>query len=216
PDGEHIAFRSDRDGGGIFIMGRTGEAVRRVTNEGYRPSWSPDGTRLLFVTENVDVNPQNGRGPSELRVVDLGTGEVRTLGGGRQAVHASWSPHGTRIALSVRYAGSRQMDVVTIPAGGGALTDVVANEANDWNAVWSPNARFLYYVSDASGSMNLWRIPMDEASGRSLAPPEQLTAPSPYAAHPTIAADGKHLAFSSVLITTNVARLAFNPQRAAF
>src|SRR5205085_1824646 len=45
PDGEQIAFRSARDGGGIFIMGRTGEAVRRVTREGFRPAWSPDGTQ---------------------------------------------------------------------------------------------------------------------------------------------------------------------------
>ena len=30
PDGERIAFRSGRNGGGIFIMGRTGEAVTQV------------------------------------------------------------------------------------------------------------------------------------------------------------------------------------------
>ena len=27
PDGERIAFRSSRDGGGIFLMGATGESV---------------------------------------------------------------------------------------------------------------------------------------------------------------------------------------------
>ncbi|HEV8264884.1 MAG TPA: protein kinase, partial [Gemmatimonadales bacterium] len=53
PDGEQIAFRSEREGGGIFVMGRTGEAVRRVTRFGYKPTWSPDGTQLAFVTENV-------------------------------------------------------------------------------------------------------------------------------------------------------------------
>ena len=36
-DGERIAFRSDREGGGIFTMGRTGEAVRRITSEGDAP-----------------------------------------------------------------------------------------------------------------------------------------------------------------------------------
>ena len=29
PDGQQIAFRSERDGGGIFLMGATGESVRR-------------------------------------------------------------------------------------------------------------------------------------------------------------------------------------------
>ncbi len=50
PDGERIAFRSSREGGGIFVMGRTGEAVRRVTHNGFHPTWSPDGTQLAFTT----------------------------------------------------------------------------------------------------------------------------------------------------------------------
>jgi len=37
PDGERIAFRSDRDGGGIFVMGATGESVKRLTGFGYTP-----------------------------------------------------------------------------------------------------------------------------------------------------------------------------------
>src|SRR5207247_1962147 len=43
PDGEHIAFRSVRQGGGIFVMGATGESVKRLTDFGYNPAWSPDG-----------------------------------------------------------------------------------------------------------------------------------------------------------------------------
>jgi hypothetical protein len=37
PDGESIAFRSERQGGGIFVMGRTGESAKRVTDRGYNP-----------------------------------------------------------------------------------------------------------------------------------------------------------------------------------
>ena len=38
PDGERIAFCSDRDGGGIFIMGATGESPRRVSDKRVRSS----------------------------------------------------------------------------------------------------------------------------------------------------------------------------------
>jgi serine/threonine protein kinase len=55
PDGEHIAFRSERDGGGIFVMGRTGESVRRITDTGYNPVWSPDGTKILYATDKSNV-----------------------------------------------------------------------------------------------------------------------------------------------------------------
>ena len=62
PDGERIAFRSSRDGGGIFVMGRTGEAVRRLTREGFKPAWSPDGKEIAFTTENADLeSPEHGR-----------------------------------------------------------------------------------------------------------------------------------------------------------
>ena len=47
PDGERIAFRSEREGGGIFLMGATGESVIRVSDLGYSPSWSPDGGQIL-------------------------------------------------------------------------------------------------------------------------------------------------------------------------
>ena len=82
PDGESVAFRSDRDGGGIFVMGRTGEAVRRVTNQGFQPAWLPDGHQLVFSTEG----PQGptGRGVfSELWIVDTEGGASESARWGR-------------------------------------------------------------------------------------------------------------------------------------
>ena len=53
PDGKRIAFRSERDGGGIFIMGASGESVMRLTDFGYNPSWSPDGKEIVCAMEGV-------------------------------------------------------------------------------------------------------------------------------------------------------------------
>src|SRR5687768_4628262 len=55
PDGERIAFRSERDGGGLYVMGRTGEAPRRVATEGYDPMWSPDGKHLVYGTATAPI-----------------------------------------------------------------------------------------------------------------------------------------------------------------
>ena len=71
PDGERIAFRSERDGGGLFVMGATGESVRRVTDAGFDPSWSPDGRRLVYATEEV-FDPVSRDGNSELWIVEVG------------------------------------------------------------------------------------------------------------------------------------------------
>jgi Tol biopolymer transport system component len=203
PDGERIAFRSSRDGGGIFVMGRTGEAVRRVTSFGFKPAWSPDGARLAFTT-------QNGTGNSELWLVGANGGEPQRLGTG-DAVHPSWSPSGRRIAYAVRQGGQRQLDVWTIPSAGGAPTAVTADPATDWNPVWAPDGKHLYFLSNRSGSMNLWRVPIDEESGKTLGEAEPITTPAPFVAHLSISADGRRLAYSSVLKTANIQKLALEP-----
>ena len=215
PDGERIAFRSSREGGGLFVMGRTGEALRRVTRMGFRPAWSPDGTQLAFTTENVDLNPQNAQGISELWTVTVNTGEARKIDAG-DAVLASWSPRNQRIAFTRRLGGPNERGGVwTIPATGGEPTRVTGERERGWNPAWSPDGRFLYFVSDRGGSMNLWRAPIDEASGTAQGEPEPITTPAPYLAHVSPSADGKHLVYTAALVTANIQRVAFDPVSAS-
>jgi len=217
PDGDHIAFRSGRDGGGIFVMGRTGEALRRVTRGGYNPAWSPDGSQIAFTSGWMTVNPQNSEGRSEIFVVSASGGEPKRLTEpGADDLQPSWSPHQRRIAMFRRgAAGGRRTDIWTIPVGGGPAARVTDDAAIDWNPIWSPDGRYLYYSSDRGGTMNLWRVALDETSGRPSGEPEAITTPAPFFAHPTTAADGKHLAYSSVLMTTNIQGIRFDPVRAA-
>jgi eukaryotic-like serine/threonine-protein kinase len=215
PDGERIAFRSSRDGGGIFVMGRTGEAVKRVTRIGFNPSWSPDGARIAFATIRMDINPQNSEGESELWVVSATGGEPRRLFEG-DAIQPSWSPHNRRVAFQKRGgAPPRRTDIWTIPVEGGEPTPLTDDQPIDWNPIWAPDGRHVYYVSDRSGTMNLWRIAVDETSGKALGEPEAIVTPAPFFAHPTISADGRLLAYSAVLRQANVQRLAFDPVTAA-
>ena len=211
PDGERIAFRSSRQGGGIFIMGRTGEAPRRLTSgPGFRPAWSPDGRAIAYSTESVDVNPQNGYGASGIWLVDVASGQARDLNV-RNGAQASFSPDGKGLAVTTRHSDARQMDIEMVAIDGDARATIVTGPATDWNPVWSPDGRYLYFTSDRGGSMNLWRQPIDPASGQARGEPEAVTTPSGFAAHPSISADGKLMAFSSVSITTNVARLTLDP-----
>jgi len=207
PDGERIAFRSGRDGGGIFLMGRTGEAVRRLTRFGFNPSWSPDGAEIAFTTGKIDVNPQNSEGRTELWVVGVNAGEPRRLTAA-DAIQPSWSPHKRRIAYGARQSGDmRRTDIWTVPVEGGNPTALMSDPAYDWNPIWAPDGRSLYFISDRGGTMNLWRIAVDEDTGRPRGQPESIVTPAPFVAHLTISADGKSLAYSSVLMTTNIQAL---------
>jgi len=201
PDGERIAFRSRRDGGGIFVMGATGESVLRLTESGYRPAWSPDGEQIVFQTTEF-ANPAGRPGFSELWIVEVRTGKARRLYEG-DAVQPAWSPGGQRIAFWAIPVGGGQRDIWTIPAGGGTPVPVTQDPALDWNPVWSPDGRYLYFSSERGGSMNLWRVPIEEATGRTLGPPEAVTFGAASEIHSaSISRDGRRIA--------NVASVTFN------
>jgi serine/threonine protein kinase/sugar lactone lactonase YvrE len=205
-DGEHIAFRSEREGGGIFVMGRTGEAVKRVTHIGYRPTWSPDGTQLAFATEDVPLFPQNVEAQGELWVVDVRTEALRRIAAA-DAVLPSWSPHGYRIAFTRRLPAN----VLTIPAGGGVPVAVTNDHFTNWNPTWSPDGKYLYFASNRGGSMNLWRVPIDEKSGKTRGTPQPITVPATNLTQISVASDGREIAYSSVLRTTNIQTVTFDP-----
>ena len=90
PDGERIAFRSERQGGGLFVMGRTGDSPRRITDSGFNPVWSPDGSEVLYVTEDIGGSPFSRATTSQLWAVKVATGERRRVSEG-DAVQPSWS-----------------------------------------------------------------------------------------------------------------------------
>ncbi len=212
PDGERIAFRSERQGGGIFVMGATGESVNRLTDFGYNPAWSPDGSEIVCSTAPGD-DPGRRQGTGQLWRIKVATGEKRKVSEG-DAVQPSWSPHGQRIAYWAYPKGDPQRDVWTIPAGGGVPVAVTADAAVDWNPVWSPDGRWLYFGSDRGGSMNLWRVEVDEASGKVLGPPEPLTAGGAGIRGPmSLSADGRRFAYTERTDTSNIERIRFDREK---
>ena len=122
----------------------------------------------------------------------------------------NWSPHGYRIAYWGRRNGA-QRDIWTIPAEGGEPVDVTNDPPMDWNPVWSPDGNYLYFVSDRSGSMNLWRVPIEEKTGKVLGSAEAITTPTPFIAHLSFSRDGHHMTYTNVVRTGNLQRIAFDP-----
>lgn len=210
PDGNRIAFRSSRDGGGIFLMGASGESVRRLTDFGYSPSWSPDGKKIVCATEGV-IDPMARPTVSQIWIIDVETGEKRLLYKG-DAVHPHWSPHGSRIAFWAVTGQGGQRDIWSIPSTGGDAVQITTSRAADLNPIWSPNGKYLYFSSDRGGSMNLWRVSVDEASGLAIGEPKPVTSPSLWSGFLSISQDGKHLTYTALERRSNIQKLAFDPE----
>jgi Tol biopolymer transport system component len=214
PDGEYIVFRSEREKGGLFVMGATGESVRRLTDFGFHPAWSPDGREVAFSTEGFSDPGSRRPSPSAVWVVNVSTGERRQLTDAKtgDGAQPAWSPDGARIAYWGKHKGG-QRDIWTIPSRGGEPAPVTDDAAFDWNPVWSPDGKFLYFASDRGGSMNLWRVPLEAQTGRPTGPPEPLTAPSSYAQHVAFSRDGRRAVYVNQVSSTNIFTVDFNPYK---
>jgi serine/threonine protein kinase len=211
PDGELITFSSTRDGGGVFVMGATGEAVRRVVGEGSRPAWSPDGREIVYETENF-LSYWEREEISQLWIVGV-DGEGRRLLFEGDAVHPDWSPHGHRIAFwSAPDETGGQRDIWTIRSDGTDARSVTSDPPLDWCPVWSHDGRHLYFASERGGPMNLWRVPIDEETGRTLGEPEPVTVPAHAVQTFAFSGDGRRIAYTSVTLTTHLYSMDFDPR----
>jgi Tol biopolymer transport system component len=213
PDGAYIAFRSERDGSGIFVMGASGESVRRLSDRGpaYHPAWSPDSQEIIYTEERI-LDPRERRiVPRRLWAVNLKTLEKRLLTT-KDVAQPQWSPGGHRLAYWASDESS-QRDIWTMSPTGDNAVQVTDDAATDWNPVWSPDGKHLYFVSDRSGGMQLWRVAIDDRTGRVLTEPELVPTPSAFCQHISLSRDGKRLAFANVSLKRNLYRVEIDPQR---
>lgn len=109
PDGRYIYFNSVRTGTmQIWRMKPDGSEQEQITSDEYN-DWfahpSPDGKWIVYISYETDV-PAASHPPNKdvmLRIMDLGTREVRTMArlfGGQGTINVpSWSPDSKRVAF---------------------------------------------------------------------------------------------------------------------
>jgi Tol biopolymer transport system component/serine/threonine protein kinase len=208
PDGSQLAFHESDDLGGIFVAGATGESVRRLTEAGFDPAWSPDGQQIAFGTEEI-TEPQTRLGESSVYVVPAAGGSPRKVSDG-DAVQPSFSPSGERLVYWSNRGGQR--DIFTVAVAGGTAVAITNDPAIDWSPVWSPDGRFIYFASDRGGAMNLWKIAVDQTSGTPAGVPEPVTSGVQAAAGlPRFSRDGSRLVFRSRVASVNPVTIPFDP-----
>jgi len=147
---------------------------------------SPDG-KLLAITDEAR------RGRADIYVVPLG-GSQLAGGAARPVTEQSpsywhgWSPDGkTLVFTGLRKAKS---DIYTIPAEGGAETRLTNAGRND-NPEFSPDGKYIYFNSDRTGVVQVWRMRPDGTE------PEQVTSDDFSNWSPHLSPDGRRMAVLS-------------------
>jgi Tol biopolymer transport system component len=211
PDGLSVVFRSERNGGGLFVMGASGENVRRIANFCHNPAWSPDGKHIVCGTDYF-FNPKLRPAKSRVVVINVASGQERVLVKDVDAAQPRWSPGGQRIAYYRRTDANRR-DIWTIAADGSDPRAVTDDTAVDWNPVWSGDGKYLYYASDRQATASLWRVRIDESTGRTLSPPEPVTGPTADVLQMDLAPDGRRIVYVTRVQEANLKAISFDPVR---
>ena len=132
----------------------------RVTfggNNRFYPIWTPDGTRLVHADSPAPQNrllstPADGSGGSET-LLELGDRRFPT----------SWSADGRTLAYYVGPAGtptdSRDLWMLDVDGETRTPAPFVETPFMERGAIFSPNGRWVAYVSDKSGQNDVYARP---------------------------------------------------------
>lgn len=155
------------------------QTVLRSREPVMSPAWSPDGSRLAYVSFEQET--------AEIYVQDLATGQRRKVAS-YQGINGApaWSPDGNRLALTLSQDGNPEIYILSLNSG--QLRRLTRHPAIDTEPAWSPDGRSLAFTSDRGGSPQIYRLSVD--GGR----PERLTFEGGYNASADFAPDGKSLA----------------------
>ena len=157
PDGQWIAFQSDKDGNeqwDIFVVSPKNGDVVNLTNSPEiseeSPTWQPHG-RLLAIT----VRPKDASS-AEIATLDVLTRRVRKLTTDTPKDHFNsdpvWSPDGKQVAYRQVTANGKDSDVFVVEVATGHSTRLTPHTGEHLYslAAWSPDGKKLLISSDAA------------------------------------------------------------------
>ncbi len=161
-----IYFVSDRDGNGltnIWRIGESGGKADRVTS--FRtgdvrwPAMSADGKVIVFEHDfgiwKLDVASKKTT-PIHLDIsaeTEENASEIMTFNS--QADDYDLAPNSRRIAFSIHG------EIFTAPVEEGDIKQVTDSPARDRSVDYSPDGKWLAYISDRSGREELYVVPVD-------------------------------------------------------
>ena len=182
----------------LYVMDADGTGLRILARHtDHAPAWSPDGRTVAVVRY-----PRGAAPPPQPETVNLYVLDADGSGGGLVAkafpASPAWSPDGTKIAFVRSRGGTVDVYVANADgtrtqrlARGVRLTgDPSSDQGPLPQPAWSPDGRRIAFISDRSGTNDLWMMDADGSDQR------RLTRNSATESGPVWSPDGRRIAFA--------------------
>ena len=178
PDGKFIAFASDRYGHyDVFLVSVDGGPARRLTaysTDHLPTSFTPDGKYVLanaWRQPSVKSTFFPTRRLPQLYKISVEGGRAAEMILTTPALHAVFDQAGQRMLYEDQKAyedlwrkhntTSFAHDVWLYDTRTGDHTKLTSFAGEDRNPVWSPDEGSVYYLSEESGSFNVWKFTLN-------------------------------------------------------
>ena len=193
PDGRRIAVTIRLSEGGlrsqVYLYDLSRGALTHFTAEGHNesPQWSPDGRRLVFWSRRSE-----GRGVYCKAVGSTAPAELLAPSPSprRALLPCSWSPDGTLLACTVPDVNT-QDDIWVLPVDSDRKPQpFLKTQDREYNPTFSPDSRWIAYVSDESGRPEIYLLQYPDRGRR-------IPVTTEGGATPVWSHDGKTLYYTS-------------------
>jgi serine/threonine-protein kinase len=164
PDGTRIAVSAHPVGGShdIWIYGVDRSTRSRLTTSSHNntPVWTPDGTRIAFASQ--------GAGSDDLywKPVNASAEAEPLLIAEDAQFPTSWHPDGSVLAYETSGPATGR-DIWVLPRNGDPVP-WLATAADEYGAMFSPDGRFVAYVSNETGREEVYVRGYPEAGARTV------------------------------------------------
>lgn len=166
---------SDYDGFNQFVVHRSPQPLMS-------PAWSPDGSKVAYVTFES--------GKSALVVQTLSNGAIRQVASfPRHNGAPAFSPDGTKLAFALSKTGSLNLYVMDLASG--QTRQITDGRYNSTEPSWFPDSQTLAYTSDQAGAPQIYKIGINGGS------PQRITWEGSQNQDADVSADGKTMVMIS-------------------